>query len=93
MIATNVRPRLAPKVRLRFDRKSERFMLLFPERGMVLNPTAAEIVKRCNGEFTVTEIIAALVAQYGEQAREEIKRETVRLLETMAERDLVRNEP
>jgi coenzyme PQQ biosynthesis protein PqqD len=93
MIATSVRPRLAPKVRLRLDRKSERFMLLYPERGMVLNPTAAEIVKRCTGELTVTEIIAALVAQYGEQSREAIERETVRLLDTMAERGLVGSEP
>ena len=30
------RPRLAAKARLRYDRKSSRYMLLYPERGLVL---------------------------------------------------------
>jgi len=93
MIAADARPRLAPKVRLRFDRKSERFMLLYPERGMVLNPTAAEIVKRCTGELTVTEIIAELAAQYAAQPRDAIEREVVQFLDAMADRGLVRSEP
>lgn len=93
MIAADARPRLAPKVRLRFDRKSERFMLLYPERGMVLNPTAAEIVKRCTGELTVTEIIAQLAEQYAAQSRDAIEREVVQFLDAMADRGLVRSEP
>ena len=47
------RPRLAPKARLRFDRKSSRYMLLYPERGLVLNATAADVVQLCTGEHTV----------------------------------------
>lgn len=93
MIAADARPRLAPKVRLRFDRKSDRFMLLYPERGMVLNPTAAEIVKRCTGELTVTEIIAQLAEQYAAQSRDAIEREVVQFLDAMADRGLVRSEP
>ena len=41
-IGTGARPRLAPKVRLRWDRKDGRYMLLYPERGLVLNATAAD---------------------------------------------------
>jgi len=93
MIAADARPRLAPKVRLRFDRKSDRFMLLYPERGMVLNPTAAEIVKRCTGELTVTEIIAQLAEQYAAQSRDAIEREVVQFLDAMTDRGLVRSEP
>ena len=37
------------KARLRFDRKSSRYMLLYPERGLVLNPTAADVLQRCDG--------------------------------------------
>ncbi len=93
MIAADARPRLAPKVRLRFDAKSDRFMLLYPERGMVLNPTAAEIVKRCTGELTVTEIVAQLAAQYAAQSRDAIEREVVQFLDAMTDRGLVRSEP
>jgi coenzyme PQQ biosynthesis protein PqqD len=93
MIAADARPRLAPKVRLRFDAKSDRFMLLYPERGMVLNPTAADIVQRCTGELTVTEIVAQLAEKYAPQPREAIEREVVQFLDAMVERALVRSEP
>lgn len=93
MIATDARPRLAPKVRLRFDAKSDRFMLLYPERGMVLNPTAADIVQRCTGELTVTEIVAQLAEKYAPQPREAVEREVVQFLDAMVERALVRSEP
>lgn len=92
MIAADARPRLAPKVRLRFDAKSERFMLLYPERGMVLNPTAADIVQRCTGELTVAEIVAQLAEKYAPQPREAIEREVVQFLDAMVERALVRSE-
>src|SRR5256886_14851966 len=60
VISTESRPRLASKVRLRFDRKGERYMLLYPEKGLVLNPTAAAIVRLCTGEHTVGAIVERL---------------------------------
>ena len=93
MIAADARPRLASKVRLRFDAKSERFMLLYPERGMVLNPTAADIVQLCTGELTVTEIVARLAEKYAPQPRAAIEREVLAFLDAMADRGLVRSEP
>jgi len=93
MIAADTRPRLAPKARLRFDAKSERFMLLYPERGMVLNPTAADIVKLCTGELTVSDIVVRLTEKYAPQPREAIEREVLQFLNLMADRGLVRTEP
>jgi coenzyme PQQ biosynthesis protein PqqD len=93
MIAADARPRLAPKVRLRFDAKSERYLLLYPERGMVLNPTAADIVQLCTGELTVAEIVARLGEKYAPQPRETIEREVVEFLDAMVERALMRTGP
>jgi coenzyme PQQ biosynthesis protein PqqD len=93
MIAADARPRLAPKVRLRFDAKSERFMLLYPERGMVLNPTAADIVHLCTGELTVAEIVARLAEKYASQPRATIEREVLEFLAALADRGLLRSEP
>ena len=67
MIDTTSRPRLAAKARLRFDRKSSRYMLLYPERGLVLNPTAADVLERCTGERTVTSIVDELAQKYNHQ--------------------------
>ena len=59
------RPRLAAKARLRYDRKSSRYMLLYPERGLVLNPTAADVLQRCDGERTVGSVAADLAVRFG----------------------------
>jgi hypothetical protein len=37
-------PRLAPRARLRFDRHAGQWLLLYPERGLALNASAAAIV-------------------------------------------------
>ncbi len=92
-MAQEARPRLAPKVRLRHDQKTNRYLLLYPEKGMQLNPTAADIVQLCTGEHTVAEIISRLVEKYSSQPREVIEREALSFLEALSERALVRTEP
>jgi coenzyme PQQ biosynthesis protein PqqD len=90
-LAPESRPRLAPKARLRWDRKGERHMLLYPERGLVLNPTAADVVQRCTGEHTVAAIVEELAAKYAPQPREAIEQEILTFLARLAERGLIRN--
>ena len=92
-LAADARPRLAPKVRLRWDRKDERYMLLYPERGLVLNATAADVVKLCTGEHTVAAIVERLAEKYAPQPAEAIEREVLTLLHAMADRGLIRSEP
>jgi coenzyme PQQ biosynthesis protein PqqD len=82
-------PRLAAKARLRWDRKDERFMLLYPERGLVLNPTAADVVRLCTGEVTVEAIVEQLAVKYAPQPREAVEREVLAFLTRMVERGLV----
>ncbi len=92
-MSREARPRLAPKVRLRLDQKTQRYLLLYPEKGMQLNPTAADIVQLCTGEHTVAEIIARLAEKYAPQPPEVIEREVLSFLEALSERALVRTEP
>jgi pyrroloquinoline quinone biosynthesis protein D len=89
VLSLATRPRLAAKARLRWDRKAERFMLLYPERGLVLNATAADVVQRCTGEHTVGAIVDELAAKYAPQPREAVEREVLTFLTRMAERALV----
>jgi coenzyme PQQ biosynthesis protein PqqD len=93
MMARDARPRLAAKARLRFDRKSTRYMLLYPERGLVLNPTAADIVKLCTGEHTVDAIVDALAAKYPGETPEAIEKQTLDFLAMLAERGLLAEPP
>jgi coenzyme PQQ biosynthesis protein PqqD len=86
-------PKLAAQARLRLDRKTDRYLLLYPERGMILNPTAKEILLLCTGAQTVATIIDCLACRYAGQPRELIEQEVYCFLGEMARRGLVREEP
>ena len=53
------RPRLARRARYRWDEIRGQHQLVFPEGVLVLNESAAAIVRRCDGR-TTDELIAAL---------------------------------
>ncbi len=89
MISTDTRPQLAAKARLRFDRKSTRYLLLYPERGLELNATAADIVRLCTGEHTVAGIVDRLVEKYSDRPRDVVEHETMSFLATLASRGLL----
>jgi pyrroloquinoline quinone biosynthesis protein D len=67
------RPRLAPHVRLTFDPARERHVLLTPEAVTVLNATGAAILGLCNGQRTVTEIVAELRRRYERVDDDEVR--------------------
>ena len=88
MIALDARPRLAPKARLRVDSISGKTLLVYPERGLALNPTGAEVLALCDGERRVSEIIATLAARHG--ANTGLADEVRDFLQKLADRNLLR---
>ena len=84
-------PRLAAKARLRWDRQGERYMLLYPERGITLSETAAAILKKCDGARSAEAIAAELAAEHGADAEgaATIRADVVIFLEEMRRRGLV----
>ena len=89
MITAETRPTLAAKARLRWDRQASRYMLLYPERGLVLNPTAADVVQLCTGEHTVSTIVERLTQKYVTEPAEKVERDVLTLLERLASRGLI----
>jgi len=87
------RPSLASRARVRFDRRSGRHILLYPERGLLLTETAAEIVGLLDGRRTIAAIVDALVAAHGAGARAAIERDVLAFLDALAARALLRVEP
>lgn len=67
-IANTARPRLAGKVRLKWDAVREKHLLLFPEGVLVLNKTAHEVLELCDGAHTVAEIVTILGERYQNDA-------------------------
>jgi coenzyme PQQ biosynthesis protein PqqD len=91
VITAQSRPTLAAKARLRWDRQASRYMLLYPERGLVLNPTAADVVQLCTGEHTVGAIVQQLAQKYAPEPVENVQREIVELLTRLANRGLIQS--
>lgn len=54
------RPKLSRRFRLQYEEAQSRWVLLYPEGMVQLNPSAAEILQRCNGERTLDGIVAEL---------------------------------
>jgi pyrroloquinoline quinone biosynthesis protein D len=67
------RPRLAPHVRLTYDRARDRHVLLTPETITVLNGTGASILGLCDGRRTVAEIVVELRGEYKRVNEREVR--------------------
>ena len=89
MIDPQMRPTLAAKARLRKDARSGRYMLLYPERGMELNATGVEIVRLCDGQATVGEIVATLARRYASTPSDVIESEVLSFLGALQDRALL----
>jgi pyrroloquinoline quinone biosynthesis protein D len=57
-------PRLAPGVRLHFDKTRDAWVLLAPERVIELEGPAHDIARLCDGTRTLDQIVDTLAVQY-----------------------------
>lgn len=86
------RPRLASKARLRWDKIEKQYMLMFPEAALKLNDTAAEVLKLCDGERTVAQIVDVLVEKFAGADRNMIEDNVNQLLSRIRTRGLLEGE-
>ena len=61
------RPKLSRRFRLQFEPAQSRWVLLYPEGMVQLNDSAAEILKRCDGQRSLTEIVSELEQAFSAQ--------------------------
>ena len=69
-LSNEARPGLAPGVRLTFDKARDRWVVLAPERVLVPDETALEILQRCDGAKQVDAIVDELARTYSADRRE-----------------------
>jgi pyrroloquinoline quinone biosynthesis protein D len=75
-------------VRLKYDAIEKQFLLLYPERGMKLTDSAAEILQRCDGERT-EEMIARELAHATGAPVAVVRKDVATFLDEMKKRGLV----
>ena len=67
LVTLSARPALSPLYRLQFEPAQERWVLLYPEGMVKLNGPASEILKRCTGQASVSELVSELETTFGEK--------------------------
>ena len=63
--AADAKPRIGRGLRLQWEPAQDAHVLLYPEGMVKLNQSAGEIMRRCDGERMITEIIADLELTFG----------------------------
>ena len=64
-VAADARPHIGPGLRLQWEPAQGAHVLLYPEGMVKLNQSAGEIMRRCDGERMISEIIADLEHTFG----------------------------
>lgn len=60
------RPELNPLFLFRWEETQDSYVLLYPEGVVKLNPTAGEILKRCDGQHTIAALVEELQRLFAE---------------------------
>ena len=88
MVEDGSLPRLPRHVKLRFDQRRIRWIVLAPERVLMPDEIALAILQRCDGETRVSAIVEGLAEAYDPLA-EEIGEDVAEMLQDMADKGFV----
>jgi pyrroloquinoline quinone biosynthesis protein D len=81
-------PALPRGVKLRFDQARDAWVLLAPERVLMPDPIAVEILKRCDGKASVAAIVDDLAATFAAE-RSQIEADVSAFLQDLADKGMV----
>ena len=57
-------PALAPMFRFQWEEVQDCYVILYPEGMVKLSLSAGEIMKRCDGQRTIADIVEALASEF-----------------------------
>lgn len=84
ILSEGSRPALAPHVVLKRDEARSRWVILAPERVLVPDDTAAEVVGMTDGKVSVADIVDRLAEKYN-APRAEIAGDVIEMLQDLAD--------
>jgi pyrroloquinoline quinone biosynthesis protein D len=87
-ITEECRIALPRHVKLRYDETRKRWVILVPERVLVPDETAVEVIQLCDGTRTVGEVVDVLAEKYVAE-RSVISQDVVAMLQDLADKDFL----
>ena len=89
IVGRETRPHLPTYLKLRHDAGRGRWILLAPERVLTPDQTAVAVLKLCDGNRTVDEIVTVLAEEYSASA-EVIRADVLNLLQGLADKGYIK---
>ncbi|HTR86773.1 MAG TPA: pyrroloquinoline quinone biosynthesis peptide chaperone PqqD [Reyranella sp.] len=78
--------RIAPHIVFRFDETRQKWIMMAPERLMLPDEQAVEILQLIDGKTSVGGIIDSLAKKYSQAPREEIAKDVTAMLQDLADK-------
>ena len=78
--------RIAPHIVFRFDDTRQRWIMMAPERLMLPDEQAVEILKLVDGKASVDAIVDSLAVRYSQAPRDLIAKDVTAMLQDLADK-------
>jgi pyrroloquinoline quinone biosynthesis protein D len=82
-------PRLAPHMKLRFDKARDTWTIQAPERSFMLDPVAHAVVSRCDGIATVGGVVEDLCRNFPDAPPDVIKADVIKMIQDLADKSVL----
>ena len=89
VVSRETRPKLPAYLKLRYDAGRGRWILLAPERVLTPDQTAVAVLKLCDDNRTVEEIVEALAQEYS-APKDVISADVIDLLQGLADKGYIK---
>ena len=89
IVSSEIVLKLPRHAKLRFDKARDKWIILAPERVFELDEIAYEVISRCDGERTVTDVVNELWLKFDQVEREVIMNDVVGMLQNLADKGFV----
>ena len=89
IVSSDIILKLPRHAKLRFDKARDKWIILAPERVFELDEIAYEVISRCDGNRTVTDVVNELCLKFDQVEREVIMNDVVGMLQNLADKGFV----
>ena len=89
IVSSEIILKLPRHAKLRFDKARDKWIILAPERVFELDEIAKQVISRCDGERTVTDVVNELCLKFDQVEREVIMNDVVGMLQNLADKGFV----